>query len=258
VENQPQKKTTAFATIPIALLAAAAFLVVLGSIIIGGRETNDIALAHQRETISHVITQHGLSLARELRVQTVWREAYEKTEAHDLAWMHSFYGAFLSQSFGYDEIYVLSSDDAPVYAFVGDHDVPAAEYDQIEAKIKDLIAAVREPGSAPKYDVVTTDIALGNGQSVQHRAVADVRDILKSPATIVVSTIVPDRSIADASVAAPYLLVAVENLDENLTKKLGANFAFQNLHWVSGAVPSGYSSFNIRGSTVPRWASFRG
>ena len=247
MENQPQKKTTAFATIPIALLAAAAFLVVLGSIIIGGRETNDIALAHQRETISHVITQHGLSLARELRVQTVWREAYEKTEAHDLAWMHSFYGAFLSQSFGYDEIYVLSSDDAPVYAFVGDHDVPAAEYDQIEAKIKDLIAAVREPGSAPKYDVVTTDVALGNGQSVQHRAVADVRDILKSPATIVVSTIVPDRSIADASVAAPYLLVAVENLDENLTKKLGANFAFQNLHWVSGAVPSGYSSFNIRG-----------
>ena len=54
-----------------ALLAAAAFLVVLGSIIIGGRETNDIALAHQRETISHVITQHGLSLARELRVQTL-------------------------------------------------------------------------------------------------------------------------------------------------------------------------------------------
>ena len=32
-----------------------------------------------------------------------------------------------------------------------------------------------------------------------------------------------------------------------MIKKLGANFAFQDLHWVSGAVPSGYSSFNIRG-----------
>jgi hypothetical protein len=38
-------------------------------------------------------------------------------------------------------------------------------YEQIGAKIKDLIAAVREPGSAAKYGVVTTDVALGNGKA---------------------------------------------------------------------------------------------
>jgi hypothetical protein len=55
VEKQSQKQTTAFATAPIALLAAAAFVVVLGSLIAGGRETNDMALARQRETITHAI-----------------------------------------------------------------------------------------------------------------------------------------------------------------------------------------------------------
>ncbi len=85
MEKQSQRKTTAFATVPIALLATAAFLVVLGSLIVGGRETNDMALARQRDTITHAITQHGRSLARELLVQTVWTEAFEKTQAHDQA-----------------------------------------------------------------------------------------------------------------------------------------------------------------------------
>jgi diguanylate cyclase (GGDEF)-like protein len=244
VENQAQKKTTAFATAPIALLAAAAFVVVLGSLILGVRETNDLALARQRDTISHAITQHGLSLARELRVQTVWREAFDMAQARDLAWLHTFYGVYLSQLFGYDAIYVLSGNDAPVYAFVNGHDVSPAEYQKTGARIKDLVAAVRKPGSAPKYDVLTTNIALGNGQ-MQHRAAADVRNILESPATVVVSTIVPDRPTTESVDAPPYLLVAVEDLDSALINKLGTNFAFQNLHWISGKIPSGYSSFDV-------------
>ena len=245
MEKQSQKQTTAFATAPVALLAAAAFIVVLGSLIVGGRETNDIALARQRETITHAITQHGLSLARELRVQTVWTEAFEKTKAHDQAWMHTFYGLFLNQLFGYDEIYVLSGDNAPVYAFADGHDVPPAEYGQVGAKIADLVEAVRKPDAESKYDVVTTDVSLGNEQSVHHLAVADIRNVLKSPATVVVSTILPDRPTADALDAPRYLLVAVEDQDADLTKKLGATFTFSDLKWVKGNVPAGYSSLKL-------------
>jgi diguanylate cyclase (GGDEF)-like protein len=227
------------------MLAAAALFVVLASLVIGGRETNDIALARQRETISHALTQHGLALARELRVQTVWTEAFEKTQAPDQAWMHAFYGVFLSKLFGYDDIYVLSGDDTPVYAFVAGHDVPPAAYAPIGAKIKDLVAAVRKPGSAPNYDVVDTDVPLGNGQSLQHLAVADVRNVLKTPATVIVSTIVPDRPTADALDVPRYLLVAVENLDARLTKKLGAAFTLGDLQWITGKVPPGYSSLKL-------------
>ena len=219
------------------MLAAAAFFVVLASLVIGGRETNDIALGRQRDTISHALTQHGLALARELRVQTVWTEAFEKTQAHDQAWMHAFYGVFLSKLFGYDDIYVLSSDNAPA----------PAEYAQVSAKIEDLVAALRNPSNAPNYDVVATDVSFGNGQSVEHLAVADIRRILKSPATVVVSTIVPDRATADALDAPRYLLVAVENFDARLTKKLGAAFTFSNLQWITGKTPAGYSSLKLAG-----------
>jgi len=227
------------------MLAAAAFIVILASLVIGGRETNDIALARQRETISQALTQHGLALARELRVQTVWTEAFEKTQAHDTNWLHTFYGIFLSKLFGYDEIYVLSGDDAPIYAFAGGQDVAPSDYASIGAKIKDLVAAVRKPGSAPGYDVVDTGVALGDGQIVHHIAVADIRNILKAPATVVVSTIVPDRPTTDALDAPPYLLVAVENLDARLTKKLGSGFTFQDLRWITGKTPPGYSSLKL-------------
>ena len=53
-------------------------------------------------------------LARELRVQTVWTEAFEKTQAPIMPLCRS---GLQNQLFGYDDIYVLSSDDAPVYAF---------------------------------------------------------------------------------------------------------------------------------------------
>jgi sensor domain CHASE-containing protein len=113
-----QKRSTAFVTAPIAALAAAAFAVVLVSLAIGARETDAFSLTRQRETLEHAIDQHGLSLARELRVQTVWREAYERTQALDTAWMRSFYGIYLSELLGYDRIYVLSGDDKPVYGFM--------------------------------------------------------------------------------------------------------------------------------------------
>ena len=73
-----QRRNTAFVTLPIVALAAASFAVVIASLVIGAREADAIALTRQRETIEHAIDQHGLSLARELRVQTVWTEAYEK------------------------------------------------------------------------------------------------------------------------------------------------------------------------------------
>ena len=104
VASRSQKHTTAFVTAPIAFLAAATLAVVLGSLIVGAREADSIALARQRETIAHAIDQHGLALARELKVQTVWNEAYEKTRALDQVWMRAFYGAYLSELFGYDRI----------------------------------------------------------------------------------------------------------------------------------------------------------
>lgn len=245
--NRPQQRTTAFVTAPIAFLAAAAFLVVLGSLIMGARETDSIALTHQRETIAHAVVQHGLALARELRVQTIWNEAYEKTRAQDQNWMHKFYGSYLSQLFGYDELYVLSSDDKPVYGFSNGGDVRPATFEQIGASLGDLISAVRNPSAAPAtYDVVTTRVPLGDGEILEHRAVADVRSVAGAPTTVVVSTIVPDRQPRVLFKSPPFLLVAIEDLDVGYIKRLGTNFGFGDLQWIKGHPPPDTSTAAIK------------
>ncbi len=194
VPTRLQQRTTAFVTVPIALLAAAALAVVLGSMLIGARETNSLALGRQRATIENALEQYSLSLARELRPQTVWNEAYEKTNERDQTWMHAFFGVYLSELLGYNRIYLLSGDGDPVYAFAAGRDEKPEAYAQVGSGLNDLVAAVRHPeAAAAKYDVTSTRISLHNGEQVVHRAVADVRNILGKPATVVVATIVPDR-----------------------------------------------------------------
>ncbi|MDP1639451.1 MAG: CHASE4 domain-containing protein, partial [Hyphomicrobium sp.] len=233
-----QKRTTAFVTLPIVALAAASCAVVIASLVIGARGADSIALTRQRETIEHALDQHGLALARELRVQTVWSEAYEKTRALDTAWMRSFYGIYLTQLLGYDRIYVLSADNAPVFGFVPGDQSMSSDFASIGAGLKDLLQAVRDPKSAPPaYNVVETDVPVGNGAVAQHRAVADARAVRERPATVVVSTILPDRGYGEAVTGKPMLLVAVEDIDKQFTKQLGRNFGFVNMGWTAQGTP---------------------
>jgi diguanylate cyclase (GGDEF)-like protein len=239
------KRTTAFVTFPIVALGAASILVVLISLLIGAREADDTALQRQRDTIEHAIDQHGLSLARELRVQTVWSEAFEQTRAKDTGWMRTFYGKYLSDLLGYDRIYVLAGNDAPVFGYVAAGQADA-DYGAIGAGLTDLLQAVRHPHLKPQYDVVVTDIQMPDGTVQHHVAVADVRSIDGKPETVIVSTIVPDAGQPIATPDPPMLLVAVEDIDKGFTKRLGENFGFRDLRWVADRTPAGDSSEAVK------------
>jgi len=228
-------------------LAAAAFGVVLASLAIGAREVDSLALERQRATIEQAIDQFGLSLARELRVQSVWNEGYENVHAEDLAWLHKYYGTYLSQLLGYDRIYVLSGDNRPVYGYDAAHPNVPADYAKIAPDLSDLVEAMRvSKPDLPSDNILNTEISLGEGYKVHHRAVADVRSIAGHPSTVVISTIVPDHAPPAPAETRPYLLVAVEDLDKAFTKQLGDNFGFQDLRWVDGDAQQGSDTEAVR------------
>lgn len=232
------KHSTAFITAPIALLAIGAVVVVVGSMIVGVHETDSISMTRQRETIVHAMQQHGESLARELKVQTVWSEAYKKTLARDAAWMQSFYGTYLERLLGYDRIYVLSGRDAPVYAYVEGEKRSPEQFARIEPQLRGLLSAIRNPAAyASTFDVRQTPIDLGDGQSSEHRSVVDMLDVAGQPATAVVATIVPDRPTAHEAAPSAYLLVAIQYLDAGFMTELGKRFDFRDLRWTK-TIPS--------------------
>jgi diguanylate cyclase (GGDEF)-like protein len=115
---------------------------------------------------------------------------------------------------------------------------------------EDLVAAVRDPRAAPsKYNIVTTPIRLSDTETVLHRAVADVRDVGGIPAMVVVSSITPDRATREPFKTPTFLLIAIEYLDADFTRKFGAEFEFGNLHWAKGAVSPKFSTLDVRALT---------
>ena len=62
-----------------AVLAVAAVLVVSGSFVLAHRDIDILAESRQAKTVSHAITEHGIALRRELKVQTIWGEAFRNT-----------------------------------------------------------------------------------------------------------------------------------------------------------------------------------
>jgi diguanylate cyclase (GGDEF)-like protein len=242
-----QQRNTSFVTLPAVALGVATLGLLVASMIIGAHEVDRISLDRQRATIEQAIDQHGLSLARELRVQSVWNEGYESVRARDIAWLHKFYGPYLSQLLGYDRIYVLSNTDEPIYGFVASDPNAQHSFSEIAAGLEDLVRAARDRSEKlPDDNVLNTDIDLGNGQVAHHRAVADVRSIEGTPATVIISTIVPDHAPQTEIGKTPYLLVAVENLDKSYMERLGSNFSFRNLHWINGEAPEGFDTEAVK------------
>jgi len=237
------KRSTAFVTLPVVALAAASLGIALASLVIGASETDTIALARQRETIEHAISQHGRSLARELRAQTIWGEAYEKTQASDTAWMQAFYGDYLGRLLGYDRIYVLDANNKPVFGYSSDGNPNS---NTVTDELDDLIRAARDPQSMPGHDTIVTNIPMANGHVERHVAVVDARSIGGHPATVVVSTILPDRGYPKPPTAQPMLLVGVDDIDKAFTRQLGENFGFRDMQWVADDTPSGDTSDVIR------------
>lgn len=245
--------TTSFVTLPIAALAAASLALVLTSLWIGAHDADSFALKRQRETIQHALKQHGHSLTRELRMQTIWSEAYERSRDRDIARLEANYGTYLTDLLGYDGLYVLAPDDSTLYGY-SQLKGTDSDYARIAPRISDLVRAVRDPKAQPDgYDVVTTQVPLANGVILNHNAVADVREIDGRPSTVVVSTIRPDRGYPASVVDPPMLLVAIEEIDAAFTRHLGENFGFRELRWSDEAATAGDATETVKsldGQTV--------
>ncbi len=202
-DDRLPKRTTAFVTLPIVALAAASLAVVLASLAIGAREVDSIALARQRETIEHALDQHGLFAgARAARADGVERVLREDARARYR--LDAFVLRHLSQPAVRLRPHLRARRRRHAGVRLRAEATPATRFRRASAAVcTDLLVAVRNPAAMlPAYNVVTTDVPLAMGKIAHHRAVADVRAIDGRPATVVVSTIMPDRGPARTGHAA--------------------------------------------------------
>src|SRR3569833_683291 len=153
--------------VSVAALLVGSMLITALSLFGATTATGAIALGRQSEGITRAIRHKTLSLARELKMQTVWSEAFQHTVvAPDPVWMRQLFGEYLTSLLGYDGIFVLDPAGAPMMTFLG---APDSYVRDIAPAIGDLVDAVtRESGGPLDAFVERSRVALGGGQSVQH------------------------------------------------------------------------------------------
>lgn len=206
--------------------------------------------SRQKETLLHALRQQGYALGRELQVETIWSEGYKNTRELNVAWMGEFYGPYLDRLLGYNKLFVLNQQNQPVYGYAEGVNGDGASYEQQRKTVSDLVDSVR--ASPPPSHVIETRFELGEGQSVLHRHVADVRSIDGRPSIVVLSTIYPDTPQEDPLPSAPFLMMALRPVDQAMLDKIGDTFGFRNLKWMTGSTDDDLTTLEITGSDSSR------
>lgn len=244
-----RRQISAFVIFPIVSLVGAALVVVAISMYLGIRETDELALARQRTTLDQALQQFSRSLAREMKIETVWTEGYQNVNAVNTEWLSEYYGAYIDRLLGYQRAYVLNPANAPIYAHVYRKDVDPAEFETIRASVGDLIEAIRNPerAAASAIKVIETPaFEIGADAVVQHKTVTDVRSIAGVPSVAVIATVDPDGPLEEPIVSPPSLMMITMELDAGLIAEIGTTFGFRDLQWVAGEAEEGMAAQVIR------------
>jgi methyl-accepting chemotaxis protein len=211
----------------IGAVIATAVTIILAAMVWAANQNDANAYAQQDQRLRQSVRQKNLALARELKMQTIWGDAYQHTALEpDAEWMREFLGRYLTSLMSYDQIFVLDPKGAELFAYDAHRPTQAAAMPR--AALGDLIAQVQDPGSTHP-DLIRTKVELGPDQAIEHRAMADVRRIGNDVDLVVVATITPDS--APKALAGLPVLVAIYTLDDEAVAELGRIFNFERLRW---------------------------
>jgi methyl-accepting chemotaxis protein len=216
----------------IGALLFASIIVLALSLAWSGAQTDQIALNRQSEGLLRALRYKGLSLSRELKMQTVWGDAYRNTVIEpSRSWMRQFYGEYLKGLLGYDGVFVTMNSGTMLMEFPREGSFESI----VRPAVADMIEAVRGSNSASGLvaQVQSTIIALGNNETAEHRTISDVRRLGDLPAIVVVETIVPDV-LPGQALAPPAILVAVFDIDASFLSEIGTVFDYKDLRLAAG------------------------
>ena len=218
---------------PVTILTATTILIVAATVYLNTGDIDRRTLLRQQATIENALKDYGSSLTRELKVQTIWGEAYAETREQNKNWMSEFYGTYLDKMLGYSAIYILSENDQPVFAYQKGVTIDPRAFEPLRSTIAAQIAAVRgthQHKSDKGVKVIETPLSFGSAVTF-HRAAADLTTHDNGPAAVVVSTIQPDAPPLAGLLDRPYLLVAVHPLHEDFISHISKSYGLDGLTW---------------------------
>jgi diguanylate cyclase (GGDEF)-like protein len=158
--------------------------------------------------------------------QTTWDEALLNLgQTYNPAWAHENISAYLQDLGGFDESYVLSAEDRPLYAMRKGRDEPPATYGRLATIAEPLVANVRAV-ERRRLALGPPGVTRNPPAPVQASAVGLVDGL---PAILSATLVQSDFGRKSLPGKAP-VVVTVANLDMEFQRGFSSRFLLRNLH----------------------------
>ncbi len=155
------KSDQAIAFWPVATTGMLALLVLIAGVVTLMRQTDASLMAREEQLVENGLQGRIEEIASSVVPQVVWDDAVRYLDnTFDPDWAADNIGTFLNSIAGFDAVFVLDAEAAPVFASVDGAPTPASNYAPFAAVTDDLIRSVRAAENLNRVDV-----AVGGEQS---------------------------------------------------------------------------------------------
>ncbi len=225
-------------------------ITLVGMIFVASSVMNKAAFNAQNELIDNAILQSVTGVINEQKSVSFWDEAAKRFKDGnvDRNWADIEIGTYLTETYGHKELYVFSSENKPVYSFVGGKPADLNSYLNHAHFIIPLILDIR--GVDRRYSMQSTQkrlrkfIKFNGANGVKGgAAVSGIMTIDGTPSIVSAITISPNVNMKLA-LDVPYVLVSIVQIDQALVDRIGASLLIHDLKLVS--VRNGKPYYNIK------------
>ncbi len=217
-----------------ALVLFASLLLVI--VAYAGWSANRGAVKREHQLVENALDQAVSRVLNEEKAIAWWDDAVVNAQRRplDLEWVGANIGFYFYETYGHDEIYLVDSNDKPIYATLGGElqRNPAAAYSRRSHVLEQVVRAARGAGSGLRVrdGAFTADqqrysnlLGASNAGWSGHILRVD-----GAPAVVSAMAIVPS---VDASVlkGEPHLMVSVLRMDEDFMAAVGRTLLMPDL-----------------------------
>ena len=198
----------------------AAFLIatlILAVLVWSGHEADRIARQRDRSIVSLVLEQSVERIAHAQESSTIWDDAVVEAARKplDLDWIDLNLGIWFDDYAGFDEVYLVSADDKPVYAMRGGERAMPEAYIAVEEVAAPLIARLRRTTNVRR--AADTLAMLSPGQ-------ADLAVLRGRPAIISAKPIRSDSGRIAQRPGSEPVHISIVFLDEDFFARIGSQY----------------------------------
>jgi diguanylate cyclase (GGDEF)-like protein len=187
-----------------------------------------LASGRQRELVYLGVRNIREEIARSQESAMLASDAAANVQAQaSMAWIDANLGTWMHDFYGIDEIYVLTGEDKPIYAYVNGAVRSPREFFARAALLRPTLAGLRrELRNGVRASRATHELTIG---------AVDFALINRRPAVVSVKPILAAKDDAEAPPAGQeYLHVSIRYMDDAFVKRLMADYLIDDLRFVWG------------------------